>query len=607
MQRLAQFTTQLHRNGWLQPVLVGALAFGLYAITAAPSIAFLYDDSLEFQLVGPTFGIAHPTGYPLYTLLSGLWARLLFPFGNWAWRMNLFSALAGAVTVALLFSLTRRLTRYNSMAALAAAAAFALSPLWWQQATLAEVYTLHALFVVAILYTSIRIADNSATVVHRLPILLILIGVALTHHRTTLLLVPGVALYLAYKQPSLLRPQRSWLAWIGMLTLPLLLYAYLPLRAAMGIGDLEGDYVNTWHGFWAHVLASGYSGFLTDNPLAVDHSAGDWLSLFVAQFGWIGLILIVIGLGRALLDREQWPAWALIIVTVLINLGFAINYRVGDAEVFALPAVLSLSILIGGAVNGLQRWHGIGLLALALIVIYPVGRGAPVNRAADWAVHDYAVEMAKVDFPAQSRVVGLRGQMTALAYMQAAEGLGRAATPVAIDDAAARRAYVEDAVAAGLPLYLTQEVEGIGARYSFSGEGPLVRVWPRGAAQPGSPSILLAQDLAGGSLRLLGYDLNVANQASGPALQLALYWQATEPLTRTLKLSFRLLNADGVQLGQEDRFPLRQVAMTSDWLPTEVVRDVHDLPLLTGTHRILVIVYAAESVEEVGRVEIPLP
>jgi len=85
------------RSGWkaVDGWLVGVAACILYGLTAAPGIAALFDDSLEFQLISPTFAIAHPTGYPLYTLLGGLWSRVIFPFGNWAWRMNLFSALAG--------------------------------------------------------------------------------------------------------------------------------------------------------------------------------------------------------------------------------------------------------------------------------------------------------------------------------------------------------------------------------------------------------------------------------------------------------------------------------------------------------------------------------
>jgi hypothetical protein len=73
-----------------------------------PSIVELFDDSLEFQLVGPTFGIAHPTGYPLYVIVADSGVAC-FAIGNWAWRMNILSALFGAIAVGLLFALTRRM------------------------------------------------------------------------------------------------------------------------------------------------------------------------------------------------------------------------------------------------------------------------------------------------------------------------------------------------------------------------------------------------------------------------------------------------------------------------------------------------------------------
>ena len=112
--------------------------------------------------------------------------------------------------------------------------------------------------------------------------------------------------------------------------------------------------------------------------------------------------------------------------------------------------------------------------------------------------------------------------------------------------------------------------------------------------------------MADGALLLLGYDRHLAELAGGPALQVVFYWQPQAALDRHYKLSFRLLDGDGAQLAQEDRFPLRQVASTSDWLPTQVVRDVHDLPLPSNAVRLLVIVYDAETLIEAGRVEIPL-
>lgn len=613
----------------LSPPVVGLAALLLYAATGARTIVALYDDSLEFQLVGPTFGIAHPTGYPLYVLLSGIWSRLLFPFGNWAWRMNLFSAMAGAAAVALVFMLARRLAHNSNWAGLAAAVAFALGPVWWRQTTIAEVYALHGLFVAAILYTALAIGEGwpAAKIaghhaggdvdaqLRRMPLLLALIGLSLTHHRTSILLLPGVALYLLLTVSDLWRPRRAWLGWALVLLAPLLLYAYLPLRASMGVADLEGDYTNTWSGFWHHVLASGYTGFFSNNELAVERGPGDWGLLIRDQLGWVGTGLGGIGIGLGVLNGRRRPAWLLIFVTLVVHLLFAANYRVADAEVFAIPAFLCLAVGAGGAVGAVVRasesiaaWARlIPPTLVAILVLAPLGRGPGIDRSGDWAVHDYAVAMAKVDFPDNSQVVGLRGQMTALAYMQHAEGIGRAATPVAIDDPAKRLAYVESAVAAGTPLYLTQELAGIETRFSFSGEGPLVRVWPRNAAPQDRPTIPAESLLAQGALQFLGYDREVLAQAGGPALRMVFYWRPLQPLAHPLKLSMRMLDAGGAILAQEDRYPLRQVALTQTWPAGQIVRDVHDLPLPLQSQTLLVVVYNAETIEEVGRFEIPLP
>ena len=77
------------------------LALGLYGMTLAPTVVTVFDDSLELQLVTYMLGIAHPPGYPLYTLLGWLFTRL--PLGDVAYRVNLMSAVFGALTVALVY------------------------------------------------------------------------------------------------------------------------------------------------------------------------------------------------------------------------------------------------------------------------------------------------------------------------------------------------------------------------------------------------------------------------------------------------------------------------------------------------------------------------
>jgi hypothetical protein len=120
----------------------------LYVLTLAPSVAALFDDSLEFPLVAHELAIAHQTGYPLYTLLGRLFT--LAPWRDVAWRVNLPSAIAGGLTVALVYLVTRQLTR-RRLPALLGAVALAASPVFWSQSVIAEVYTLNAAFVAAIL------------------------------------------------------------------------------------------------------------------------------------------------------------------------------------------------------------------------------------------------------------------------------------------------------------------------------------------------------------------------------------------------------------------------------------------------------------------------
>src|SRR5512139_2819574 len=129
------------RKDRLIAVIFVLASLALYVVTSAPTVATIFDDSLEFQVVLPTLGIAHPSGYPLYTL-AGKLATFLIPFRDPAGRANLFSAVAAAIAVGMLYAVARRLAG-NRLAAALAVSAFAISPVWWSQSTIAEVYAPH--------------------------------------------------------------------------------------------------------------------------------------------------------------------------------------------------------------------------------------------------------------------------------------------------------------------------------------------------------------------------------------------------------------------------------------------------------------------------------
>ena len=318
--------------------------------------------------------------------------------------------------------------------------------------------------------------------------------------------------------------------------------------------------------------------------------------------------------------------WALLVLVLAANLVFALWYQVPDWQVFFLPVFMILAVFAGGGVSiasgwigemtGNDRWSvtaGIGLTVLVAAGI--AAGGAFVNRSNDWAAHQYAYLLGFIDYPLENCVVGLEGEMTALRYIQVAEGRALTANLIAANRDDARAEVIESCVAQGVPTFMTRELPGIDNTYSFTGEGPLVRVWPRGQSRAQPPDNPLDMELENGGLRLQGYSTRVLSLPGGPVLELTLGWLPVTPIASDVKVSLRPLDASGVQvldssgvLAVIDEFPIRQVALSHTWLPGELVSDVHYVPLrgLADATLLLVIVYDAETVSELGRFEVPI-
>ena len=178
-------------------LIASVFAVLLYLRTLAPGV--LGGDSGEFQFAAWLGGFAHPTGYPLYLLLGWLWTHLL-PLHDPAWRMNAFSALWGGVATGLVYLLALRMLRqananpWSRPLALFAAFVFAVTPTFWSQATLAEVYTLNAALVAAILLGLVIWGQTGSR--RALYLTALLYGLSLAHHRTTLLYLPAIAIFM---------------------------------------------------------------------------------------------------------------------------------------------------------------------------------------------------------------------------------------------------------------------------------------------------------------------------------------------------------------------------------------------------------------------------
>ena len=627
---------------------LGLAALVLYLVTLAPTVATVFDDSLEFQVVLPSLGIAHPTGYPLYTLLGWGFSRL--PLGDLAYRVNLLSAVAGAAAVGVLFLVARQLGSTH-LAAAATTTVFALSTTWWSQATIAEVYTLHGLFVALILYLTLSLdlpspTPHSPLPTLRLAALAFLFGIGLAHHRTTLLLAPAVAVYVLWTDPGLLRRPRDLALMAGAFLAPLLLYLYLPLRG-LSISSLDGTYTNTWRGFLRHVLASDYGSFFRDNPLAIDRPADYPLRLLASQ---MGLASLVLGLAGWLRWRKEPKRWTFLAIAFATTLLFAIGYQTADVDVFYLPATM---IWLAVAAVGLTRVHEAASAALAranesgrlpgparvwlaagdavlvaVVLLQPVATTLRVfradirpqtcmetlavgevpaftpDRAGNWNAANCGRTILSLPLPRQSTVVSLLGETSLLRYFQMAEGLRPDVELVTADAEDARRAAVDRAVATGQPVYVTREMPGLAERYSLTSEGPLVRVWPAGQAAP-TPLPQQVDVPFGDSLRLVGWDLAPVPARNADWLRLQAAWRVDAAVPEDLKVSARLLGPNGAVVASQDAIPVHWSYPTTAWRQGETVLDAYDFALPAGTAAQgvtpLLILYRASDGTEVGR------
>src|SRR3989441_3325746 len=145
------------RADWLQAGAVAAALFVLYAATSPRTVA-LEDDGL-FILSSYFLGIEHPPGYPLFTLIGHLFTYL--PFGSVAYRVHLASALFGALTGAAAWLCARALIN-GRLPAYLAALALGVSPVFWSQAIIAEVYTLNTFFFLALVFMGLQASSGAS-------------------------------------------------------------------------------------------------------------------------------------------------------------------------------------------------------------------------------------------------------------------------------------------------------------------------------------------------------------------------------------------------------------------------------------------------------------
>ena len=367
---------------------------------------------------------------------------------------------------------------------------FALSPTWWSQATIAEVYALHGLLVGVFIYSLLRweeaqlVARRSGDRADRwLGWAALTFGLGMAHHRMIALMLPAALVFIFWADPRLIRQPRRWVAPIVLALVPLLLYLYLPLRG-QSVSSLDGTYQPTARGTLEWIIARGYSIFLTGNPFNIERGWTDYVALIFAELGALTVIAALLGLSRAFTFHRRRAVFLLLATVTQIL--FAASYKVQDVAVFFIPAFMLLCVWAawglaaifdqmaqrgahaGRSARLAPRWRPLllmlWLLPVAVVMLFePVRNSVQAwperNRSDDWQVYDQGRDM--LDSAARGgRIVGLGGEVTLVRYFRDVLGERPDVQVTRADAETDRLAAVEKALAQDEAVYLTPRPSG---------------------------------------------------------------------------------------------------------------------------------------------------
>ena len=359
-------------------VLLFVLGLGLYSLTLAPTV--LWGDEGYWQLQAVKCNLqASAGGHPLWVLVAHLFSRI--PIGDVAGRVNLVSALFGAIVLFLMFLLLQELGLQRGPA-IGATLALMVSHTFWSYSVRAEVYTLTLTVMALLAWLGLRWYHTGRR--RYLTGIGFLLGLGLAIHLMIVLYIPGLLFLLWAKRSSLDR--KSLLLFVLACVLGVIPLVLLLIRDAQTYGMSWTELIE-----WALFSFEGYSFKDALLDFSLKYFPSDlfqWVAFLALQFIGLALVGGIVGLikGRDILDRDE----AIYLMCLYTGSAiFAFPYRVGDRYVFYLPSYLPFTAWVACGFQWLKQrclwpilekkhywwvWLIIGVLLVSIpITVYRIG------------------------------------------------------------------------------------------------------------------------------------------------------------------------------------------------------------------------------------------
>ena len=327
-------------------------------LTLSPTVQFI--DSGELAVVCKSLGLAHPTGYPLYTLLGRLFC--LLPLKDTIFRVSFMSLFFTCVANIILFfillivgqNLSKRKKESSSIeiwSAFIACLIFSFIPTLWSCANSNEVYSLNVLlYSLVLLLILIWRNSRKGSVGERIFCLVAFVyGLSFGNHMSTILLLPAIFFILIITYGKALFRLKRAVPILALFLLGLSIYLYLPIRSSQN-PIMDWGNPESWSTFKRHVTGWQYQVWMfAQSAQELGSNFQNFIKLFFHQFPFYLLPLSFLGVWRLFVRDRKMSVFFLILF--LANILYGINYAIPDIDPYFLGSFLVNVIFVGVGLN----------------------------------------------------------------------------------------------------------------------------------------------------------------------------------------------------------------------------------------------------------------
>lgn len=320
-------------------LVFGAVAGLVYFSTSSPSLRFW--DSSRFCTAALEMGIALPPGFPLYTSITGILASIFKD--NPVWVINNFSALCGAVSISIYYSIYKRINcGKDSIGGAVSSLFLIISQAMWINSTRAEVYTLSLLLVETSIFLILEYSMKKD--LRFLTAGLYVWGLAAVNHTAIAAAVLPALFILSGKSFFTFDGFIRRLIFISLAAAAALsFYLFIPIRSSTNPLINWGE-VHNWETFWNLISAKEFAftvNFTGGKDIALrlfEH----WNMLY-NNFPYFLPIIGFIGLWKT---RMQF-GWIVLFITTTLTIVSREQLPPGDQQGYLLPAVMVVVLWLG--------------------------------------------------------------------------------------------------------------------------------------------------------------------------------------------------------------------------------------------------------------------